>query len=141
MYTKRSGMELLPRPLLYIAGLGFAAALVAGCVVAAAGAGAAAGIHVTSQGAEALVEAGIANTATAVVETFSELGIRQTGESTEESGAEREFKGEVNDLDVTVKLRSVDGGTQVEVSARRNVASWDKDYARRVLGRIVQRSG
>jgi len=131
----------MSRVLLYVAGLGFAAASVEGCIVAAAGAGAAAGIHVTSQGAEALVEAGIANTATAVRETFHELGIRQTGESTEQSGAEREFKGEVDELDVTVKLQSRDGGTQVEVSARRSVASWDKDYARRVLGRIVQRSG
>jgi hypothetical protein len=127
--------------LLHVAGLGFAVASVGGCVVAAAGAGAAAGIHVTSQGAEALVDAGIANTATAVRETFRELGIRQTGESTEQSGAEREFKGEVDDLDVTVKLQSTEGGTEVEVSARRSVASWDKDYARRVLGSIVQRSG
>jgi hypothetical protein len=40
-----------------------------------------------------------------------------------------------------VKLQSTEGGTQVEVSARRSVTSWDKDYARRVLGLIVQRSG
>jgi hypothetical protein len=140
MHRNRSGMEI-SRALLFVVGLGLAAAGVGGCVVAAAGAGAAAGIHLTSQGAEALVEAGIARTATAVTETFTELGIRQTGESTQESGAEREFKGEVEDLDVTVKLQSHEGGTQVEVSARRNLASWDKDYARRVLGLIVQRSG
>jgi hypothetical protein len=129
------------RVLLYVVSLGFVAASFDGCVVAAAGAGAAAGIHVTSQGAEALVDAEIASTVTAVRETFRELGIRQTGESTEKSGAEREFKGEVDDLDVTVKLQSTEGGTQVEVSARRSVTSWDKDYARRVLGLIVQRSG
>ncbi len=140
MYRKgsRAGTCRVPP---YFAGLGLAAVTVAGCVVAAAGAGAAAGIHVTSQGAEALVDAGIAHTATAVTETFSELGIRQTGESTRQSGAEREFTGEVDDLDVTVKLQERESGTQVEVSARRSVASWDKDYARRVLGRIVQRSG
>jgi hypothetical protein len=140
MHRNRSGTGI-SRALLSVVGLGLAAAGVGGCVVAAAGAGAAAGIHLTSQGAEALVEAGIARTATAVTETFTELGIRQTGESTQESGAEREFKGEVEDLDVTVKLQSHEGGTQVEVSARRNLASWDKDYARRVLGLIVQRSG
>jgi len=140
MYRGRSGAGLARVPL-YVASLGFAAASFQGCVVAAAGAGAAAGIHITSQGAEALVDAEIASTATAVRATFRELGIRQTGESTEESGAEHEFKGEVDDLDVTVKLQSKEGGTQVEVSARRSVSSWDKDYARRVLGRIVQRSG
>ncbi|NIS64113.1 MAG: hypothetical protein GTO05_02990 [Gemmatimonadales bacterium] len=140
MHPNRSGSGMV-RVALLVAGCGLGALGVHGCVVAAAGAGAAAGIHVTSQGAEAQVSAGIERTATAVRETFRELGIRQTGESSEQSGAEREFKGEVDDLDVTVKLRTKEGGTQVEVSARRSLASWDKEYARRVVGRIVQRSG
>ncbi len=140
MDPKRS-CSRMARVALLAAGCGVGAVALQACVVAAAGAGAVAGIHVTSQGAEAQVSAGIERTATAVRETFRELGIRQTGESTEQSGAEREFKGEVDDLDVTVKLQSKQGGTQVEVSARRSVASWDKEYARRVVGRIVQRSG
>ena len=112
-----------------------------GCVVAAAGAGAAAGIHVTSQGAEAQASASIARAASAVDRTFREMDIRQTGQSTEDSGAKREFKGEVEDLDITVKLETRDGGTQIDVSARRSLASWDTDYAERVLGRILQLVG
>ncbi|MDH3292027.1 MAG: hypothetical protein OEO20_16555 [Gemmatimonadota bacterium] len=140
MDPKRSGSRVA-RVAVLAAGCGVGALVLQACVVAAAGAGAAAGIHITSQGAEAQVSAGIERTATAVRETFRELGIRQTGESSEQSGAEREFKGEVDDLDVTVKLQTKEGGTQVEVSARRSLASWDKEYARRVVGRIVQRSG
>jgi len=124
-------------------GLAFSVGILAmgGCVVAAAGAGAAAGIHITSQGAEAHAAAGIARTASAVQQTFREMGIRQTGESTEESGAKREFKGEVENLDITVRLETREGGTEVDVSARRSVASWDHDYAERVLGRILQLVG
>lgn len=140
MDPTRSGGRMA-RMALLLAGYGVGALGLSACVVAAAGAGAAAGIHVTSQGAEAEVNAGIERTATAVRETFRELGIRQTGESSEQSGAEREFTGEVDDLDVTVRLQTKEGGTQIEVSARRSLASWDKEYARRVVGRIVQRSG
>jgi hypothetical protein len=140
MHPNRS-VSGIARVALVVAGCGLLALVLHACVVAAAGAGAAAGIHLTSQGAEAQVSAGIGRTATAVRETFRELGIQQTGESSEQSGAEREFKGEVDDLDVTVKLRTREGGTQVEVSARRSLASWDKEYARSVVGRIVQRSG
>lgn len=122
-----------------IAGLVLAGAQA--CIVAAAGAGAAAGIHVTSRGVEASLEPRIDRVAEAVQATFRDLGIRQTAESSKESGAEREFKGAVEDLDVTVTLKSREGRTDVEVSARRNLASWDKDYARQVLGRIIERAG
>ncbi len=120
---------------------GLALIAVQACIVAAAGAGAAAGIHVTSRGVEASLEPNLNRVATAVQATFRDLGIRQTGESSTQSGAEREFKGEVEDLEVTVTLRAREGRTDVEVVARRSVASWDKDYAREVLGRIIQRTG
>ncbi|MDH3497496.1 MAG: hypothetical protein OER21_12100 [Gemmatimonadota bacterium] len=122
-----------------IAGLVLAGAQA--CIVAAAGDGAAAGIHVTSRGVEASLEPGVDHVTRAVQATFRDLGIRQTAESSKQSGAEREFKGEVDDLEVTVTLRSREGRTDVEVVARRSVASWDKDYAREVLGRIIQRTG
>jgi hypothetical protein len=121
--------------------LGLGVLSAGGCVVAAAGAGAAAGIHITSQGAEAHAAAGIVPTASAVQQTFREMGIRQTAESTEKSGAQREFKGEVDDLDITVKLETHERGTRIDVSARRSLASWDTGYAERVLGRILQLAG
>ena len=114
-----------------------AAGLTAGCVVAAAGAGAAAGIHLTSQGAEAEVQSNIQGATGRVRAAFKRMGIEITGESMEDSGSKRELKGSVDELDVTVSLEARDRGTHLEVSARRNFASWDQDYAERLLAEIV----
>lgn len=110
--------------------------LATGCVVAAAGAGAAAGIHLTSQAAEADVQSNIQGAAGRVRAAFRRLGIELTGESSEESGARREFKGTVEDMDITVQLESREHGTHIDVSARRGLTSWDKDYARKVIAEI-----
>ena len=65
---------------------------------------------------------------------FRRMGIEITGESMEDSGSKRELKGSV---DVTVSLEACDHGTHLEVSARCNFASWDQDYAERLLAEIV----
>ena len=45
------------------------------------------------------------------------------------------------DLDVTISMeRQSPSMTKVEVSARENLAEWDKDYAQRVLNKIVAKS-
>ena len=68
-----------------------------------------------------------------------DMGIVQEGSSTENGGAKRELKGKQGDLDVTVQLERQDTATtKVEVYARKNLAEWDKDYARQVLERIVK---
>ncbi len=108
-----------------------------GCVAAALGGGALAGIHVTSQGAEADVESSIQGTEGRVRSAFRQMGIEMTGESSQDSGREREFKGSVNELDVTVSLETRDHGTHIDASARRNFASWDREYAERLVARIV----
>ncbi len=108
-----------------------------GCVAAALGGGALAGIHVTSQGAEADVESSIQGTEGRVRSAFRQLGIEMTGESSQDSGREREFKGSVNELDVTVSLETRDHGTHIDASARRSLASWDQEYAERLVARIV----
>ncbi len=107
-----------------------------GCVVAAVGAGAAGGIHLTSQGAEADVPSNIQGTTGRVRAAFRRMGIELTGESSEESGAKREFKGTAEDLDITVSLEVREHGTHIEVSARRNLISWDKEYAQSVIAEI-----
>ena len=57
----------------------------------------------------------------------------------EKGGSTRELKGKQGDLDVTVHLEQQDTATtKVEVYARKNLAEWDKDYARTVLERIVK---
>jgi hypothetical protein len=111
-----------------------------GCVAAAA-AGAAGAIYATSRGVESLVNGSIDNVAARTQAVMREMGITQEGSSTDERGAKREFKGKQGDLDVTVQLQQQDSATtKVEVSARKNLAEWDKDYARQVLERIVKRS-
>jgi hypothetical protein len=71
---------------------------------------------------------------------MSEEGIVPDAASTENGGDKRELKGKKGDLDVSIELeRQSDKTTRVEVSARKNLAEWDKDYAQRVLQRIVEK--
>jgi hypothetical protein len=112
--------------------------LLAGCFLVAAGAGAGAGVYLTSRGAESLVERPMDGLVARTQAAFTELGVRPVGETIDHEGDTREFRGTKDDLDVTVKLeRKSSGTTQVEVTARRNVAEWDKAFAQRLLARIV----
>jgi hypothetical protein len=112
-----------------------------GCLVAAAGAGAGGAIYVTSRGAESIVDAPVSRVAAAVDVTFADMGITETKSTSGHGGDEREIQGKRGDLDITVSFkRESPGTTRVEVTARENLAEWNKDYARQVLERIVQRS-
>jgi hypothetical protein len=109
-----------------------------GCIAAAA-AGAAGGIYATSRGVESLINAPIEDAATRSRAVMGDMGIGVNEEHSEKGGDRREFKGKHGDTDVTVQLRRESPTTtKVEVSARKNVAEWDKDFARRVLTRIVE---
>jgi hypothetical protein len=110
-----------------------------GCLAAAA-AGAGAGIYLTSRGAESLVEGSIDQIATRARAVMNEEGIVPDASSTENGGENREFKGKKGDLDVTIQMeQKSDKTTRVEVTARKNLAEWDKDYAQQVLQRIVEK--
>ena len=112
-------------------------ATVPGCVAAVA-AGAATGIYLTSRGAESLVQGSVNEVAQRTQAAFTSLTITPTGSSNDNGGDKREFKGKQGDLDVTVKLeRKSPTTTQTEVTARKNLAKWDKDYAKAVLSKIV----
>jgi hypothetical protein len=111
-----------------------------GCLAAAA-AGAGAGIYLTSRGAESLIDGPIDQVATRARTVMNEEGIVPDASSTENGGQNREFKGKKGDLDVTIQMeQKSDKTTRVEVTARKNMAEWDKDYAQQVLQRIVQKS-
>ena len=113
----------------------------AGCVAAAAAAGAGAGIYLTTRGAESLVDNSIDKVAGQAQAVMSEEGIVPEASSSEQGGDKREFKGKKGDLDVTIDLeRKSPTTTRVEVTARKNVAEWDKEYAQQLLSRIVQKS-
>ncbi len=106
------------------------------CVAAAAAAGGA--IYVTSRGAEATMAGQPADIAPRVASAFSASGIQPTGNSTDNGGDQLGFKGTKGDLDINVTVeRKSPTTSKVEVTARKNLAEWDKDFAKTVLSRIV----
>jgi hypothetical protein len=110
------------------------------CVAAAAAAGAGTGIYLTTRGAESVVEGSTSDVAARVRSVLTEEGITISGTKTEDGGDKREFTGTKGDLDVTVTLqREGATNTKVEVTARENVAEWDKEYAQRILNKIVSK--
>ena len=112
-----------------------------GCLAAAA-AGAGAGIYLTTRGAESLVEGSIDQVASRARAVMNEEGIVPEASSTEEGGDERELKGKKGDLDITIEMdEQSDRTTKVEVTARENLAEWDKEYAQERLQRIGEKSG
>ena len=112
----------------------------AGCAAAAVGAGAGGALYLTSRGAESIVNGRVGDVSQAVRATFTDLGIPVESTKTEEGGDEREISGKKGDLDVNVKWeRETSSTTKVEVTARKNAAEWDKDYAKDVLSRIVKK--
>lgn len=119
-------------------GLASAGIGAAGCVAAAA-AGAAGAVYATTRGVESLVAAPIDQVVANAESVMKDMGITQDGSSSDDGGAKRELKGKHADLDVTVHMERQDTATtKVEVYARKNLAEWDKDYARSVLERIVK---
>lgn len=129
-----------PRALLARLFLAAALAAPAPACLAAAAAGAASGIYLTSRGAESLVDGSIDEVAARTEAVMAEMQIVKHAESSERGGDEREFKGKKGDLDVTIQLkRESPTTTKVEVTARENLAEWDKEYAQQVLERIVKR--
>jgi hypothetical protein len=110
----------------------------AGCAAAVA-AGAAGAIYATTRGVESLVASPIDRVVADAESVMKNMGIVQDATSSDNGGAKRELKGKHGDLDVTVQMEQQDSATtKVEVSARKNLAEWDKDYARQVLERIVK---
>jgi hypothetical protein len=122
--------------------LALTAALLApagGCVAAAAGAGAGSAIYLTSRGASSTVKGSVSDVAARTRSVLDGEGITITETKTESEGDERSFKGTKGDLDVSVDLkRDTPSTTKTEVSARKNLAEWDKDYAKVLLNKIVK---
>ncbi len=117
-------------------------AVTAGCVVAAAGAGAGGGIHFTQRGVESVVAAPLERAFSATKRAFEHFGIRQTKVEEEaghkDEGAKREVSGETADRDVVVALKAESkSSTRVQVVARKSAVTWDKDFARAILERVV----
>jgi len=110
-----------------------------GCLLAAAGAGAGGAVYLSDRGAESVVAATVADAFEATRQAFGELGIEQTKSTTvqETTGERREIEGRADDRDVKVTVRTQGESAKVEVTVQRSAVTWDKDFAKRVLERIV----
>ena len=85
-----------------------------------------------------MVEGSIDNVSDRTRTVLNAEGIALEESNFEKGGDKREFKGKQGDLDISVELeRKGPNTTRVEVSARKNVAEWDKEYAQQLLSKIV----
>jgi hypothetical protein len=112
-------------------------------VVAAAGAGAGGGIYFTQRGVESVVPATVERAAAATNQAFDQLKVRQMKSQVEqgEDGEKREIEGTAGDREVSVTLKAEGtNATRVQVVAKRTAVTWDKDFARSVLDKIVANS-
>ena len=115
-----------------------ASLLSASCIAAAAGAVGA--VYVTKRGAEALVATPVGSTLDAARRTFQEMNISETKSSNEQDGSveKRSLEGKTSDREIEVDLKTQGSGTHVEVVAKKTAVTWDKDMAKKILGRIVE---
>jgi hypothetical protein len=124
--------------ILFALALGAGAAQGCAAAVVGAGAGIAGTAYFTSRGVGSTVYGSVDNLATRTQIAMSQMDIPVTETKSENGGKTREYKGTKGDLDVTVSLSyNDDKTTKVEVDARRNLVTWDKDYAKTLMDRIV----
>lgn len=119
------------------------AALVAlgagGCLVAAAGAGAGGAVYLSDRGAESLVSAPVVTVLSRVRTVFGELSITETRTTSDQEGSveRRGLHGTAGDREVEVSLRSEGSGTRVHVVVKKTAVTWDNDFAKTIVERIV----
>jgi hypothetical protein len=115
------------------------ATLLSGCLLAA-GAGAGGGIYLTNQGVESVVPGGVEAVAAATERAFEHFDLTRTELRVEtNSQMLRAEPSSGGDPEVTVTIRPEgERSSRVEVKARTSVLTWDKDYAREVIEKIVE---
>lgn len=120
--------------------LGLVAFLASGCVLFAAGAGAGGGVYFTTRGVESVISAAPHAVFSATQRTFRTFDIEQTSLKVERDGDKREVEGKSGerDTDVKVTLERQGDNTRVEVTARTSLVTWDKDFAREIIEKIVE---
>ena len=127
------------RPNLVVLLMSVATLATTGCIAAAgAAAGAAGAVAYTERGARSEVSAPVDALVSAVEATFSSMSISITERSRKEDGTETHLKGKNGDIEVNVDINR-DQTTKILVTARRNLVDYDRDYARDVLRKILER--
>ena len=111
------------------------------CAAALVGAGAAGAIAWTDRGAESTVNGTIDQNWNRAMATFRDMGISQSDTKIENDGNERKLEGVRGDQMVTVVMRSKSSSTTyVEVTAKKSMVDYDRNYAKEVLTNIVNRT-
>ena len=118
------------------------ALLTAGCIAAAAGAGAAGAVYVSERGVESQLGVPVDRAYDAARLAFQDLGISMGKSSSEQDGSavKKTLEGSKDDRDVTVTVKTEGSGSHVEVVAKKSPVTWDKDLARKILEKIVAKS-
>ncbi len=115
------------------------------CVAAAAGAaaGAAGAVYYSERGAESIVSASVEKTAEATRKAFKEFNITETKARSEREAGKitQVIEGTTPDREVTVTIATEGTGSKVEVVAQKSAVTWDKDFAKAILQRVVSLAG
>ena len=128
------------RPNLVVLTLLVVTVLASGCIAAAgAAAGAAGAVAYSDRGARSEVTVPVDDLVRAVEATFSAMDIAITERSRKEDGSETHLKGKNGDMEVNVDINR-DQTTKIQVIARRNLVDYDRDYARDILKKILERN-
>ena len=128
------------RPNLAVLTLLVVTVLTSGCIAAAgAAAGAAGAVAYSDRGARSEVTVPLDDLVRAVEATFSAMDIAITERSRKEDGSETHLKGKNGNMEVNVDINR-DQTTKIQVIARRNLVDYDRDYARDVLKKILERN-
>src|SRR5262249_55899476 len=115
-------------------------AVAPGCVAAAAaGAGAGGGIYFSSRGGSSALAGSVDAAAARAPTVLAAQGGTIPHPAARGGGGKRALKGTKGDLTITVDLaREGPSNTKAEVTARKNLVEWDKDYAHKLMELIVK---
>jgi hypothetical protein len=128
------------RPPLAVLILAVVTPFAAGCIAAAGAAAEPLGPAYTERGARSEVTASADSVTRAVESTFSSMEIAITERSRKEDGSETHLKGKNGDIEVNVDItRDQSQTTKIQVTARRNLVDYDRDYARDILRKVLER--
>lgn len=112
----------------------------AGCVVTAAGAGAAAAIAYTGRGARSLVDAPLPEVLERARAVFRDQGIEVVAPDDDATENDVTLAGRRGDQEIRVEMeRETDATTDVQVLVWTSPVEWNRQAARDLLRRIVAR--
>jgi hypothetical protein len=113
----------------------------AGCTAIAVGDGAPDGVYFTGRRAESIVQGDLPVVAALARAVLADMGVTVGTRDAEMNDLDLQIRGTGPDgRAVHVELEEdADGNTRVRASARMNSLEWDREYARIIVERIVER--